>query len=291
MARLVAIGVVSGFVSALLGVGGGIVIVPLLMLWGGLDLRRATATSLAAIGITAVAGVATYWALGDIRPGYAALVGLPAAVGAVARHLAPGPPPRAPRHLPLRRAPGRRRGLAARVVTGVLAALVGLLAGVLAGMFGVGGGILFVPALLALGLGAHEAIGTSLLAIIPAVAAGTWRNTRAGNVRWREAGLVGVAAVVSAQLGVARRRVASRARPPEALRGAAPRGRGADRAEREDASSAGRRRARARGGARPAAGTRCPPRGSCAPRGRSPRARGTSRRRVRRASPARRRPT
>jgi uncharacterized membrane protein YfcA len=59
------------------------VIVPLLLLWGGLEVRAATATSLAAIGITAVAGVATYWALGDVRPGYAALVGLPAAVGAV----------------------------------------------------------------------------------------------------------------------------------------------------------------------------------------------------------------
>jgi uncharacterized membrane protein YfcA len=82
--RLVAIGIASGFLSALLGVGGGIIIVPLLLLWAGLDVRQATSTSLVAIGITAVAGVATYWALGDVRPGYAALVGLPAAVGAVA---------------------------------------------------------------------------------------------------------------------------------------------------------------------------------------------------------------
>jgi uncharacterized membrane protein YfcA len=82
--RLVAIGVVSGFLSALLGVGGGIVIVPLLMLWVGFAVRQAAATSLAAIGVTALAGVATYWALGDVRPGYAALVGLPAAAGAVA---------------------------------------------------------------------------------------------------------------------------------------------------------------------------------------------------------------
>ena len=87
-------------------------------------------------------------------------------------------------------------------MTEVIAALVGLLAGVLAGMFGVGGGILFVPALLALGLESHVAIGTSLLAILPAVAAGTWRNARAGTVQWRAAGFVGVAAVVSAQLGV-----------------------------------------------------------------------------------------
>jgi uncharacterized protein len=82
--RLVAIGVVAGFLSALFGVGGGIVIVPLLMLWAGLEVKTATATSLAAIGITAVAGVATYAALGDVRPGYAALVGIPAAAGAVA---------------------------------------------------------------------------------------------------------------------------------------------------------------------------------------------------------------
>jgi hypothetical protein len=60
------------------------VVVPLLMLWAGLEVRQATSTSLVAIGITAVAGAATYWSLGDVRPGYAALVGLPAAVGAVA---------------------------------------------------------------------------------------------------------------------------------------------------------------------------------------------------------------
>jgi uncharacterized membrane protein YfcA len=81
--RLVAIGLVAGFFSALFGVGGGIVIVPLLILWVGMRTRSAAATSLAAIGITALAGVANYWAHGDVRPGYAALVGLPAAAGAI----------------------------------------------------------------------------------------------------------------------------------------------------------------------------------------------------------------
>jgi uncharacterized membrane protein YfcA len=60
------------------------VIVPLLLLWARLEVREAAATSLVAIGITALAGVATYSVLGDVRPGYAALVGLPAAAGAVA---------------------------------------------------------------------------------------------------------------------------------------------------------------------------------------------------------------
>jgi uncharacterized protein len=81
--RLVAIGLVAGFFSALFGVGGGIVIVPLLILWLGFETKSAAATSLAAIGITAVAGVANYWAHGDVRPAYAALVGIPAAAGAV----------------------------------------------------------------------------------------------------------------------------------------------------------------------------------------------------------------
>jgi uncharacterized membrane protein YfcA len=81
--RLVAIGLVAGFFSALFGVGGGTVIVPLLLLWVAFETRSATATSLAAIGITALSGTINYWAHGDVRPGYAALVGLPAAVGAV----------------------------------------------------------------------------------------------------------------------------------------------------------------------------------------------------------------
>jgi uncharacterized membrane protein YfcA len=81
--RLVLIGLTAGFFSALFGVGGGIVIVPLLMLAGGWQIRTATATSLAAIGITASAGVVVYAIHGEVRPVYAALVGVPAAIGAV----------------------------------------------------------------------------------------------------------------------------------------------------------------------------------------------------------------
>ena len=80
--RLVLIGLVAGFFSALFGVGGGVVIVPLLLLVSGWEMRSATATSLAAIGITASAGVVTYVAHGEVRPVYALLVGIPAALGA-----------------------------------------------------------------------------------------------------------------------------------------------------------------------------------------------------------------
>ena len=82
--RLVGIGLVAGLFSALFGVGGGIVIVPLLILVAHVDPRPATGTSLAAIGITALAGTIAYAIHGHVEPGYAALVGLPAAAGAVA---------------------------------------------------------------------------------------------------------------------------------------------------------------------------------------------------------------
>jgi uncharacterized protein len=82
--RLVLIGLVAGFFSALFGVGGGIVIVPLLILSSGWELRAASSTSLAAIGITATAGVITYLVHGEVRPLYAILLGVPAAIGAAA---------------------------------------------------------------------------------------------------------------------------------------------------------------------------------------------------------------
>ncbi len=81
--RIVAIGLVAGFLSALFGVGGGIVIVPLLILWLGYQTRPATATSLAAIGITALSGTITYAFHGQVHVAKAALIGLPAAVGAI----------------------------------------------------------------------------------------------------------------------------------------------------------------------------------------------------------------
>jgi uncharacterized membrane protein YfcA len=82
--KLLAIGLVSGFFGALFGVGGGIVIVPLLTLWLLFDQRRASATSLAAILISSIAGAVTYAFHGDVKPGAAMLVGIPAVVGVLA---------------------------------------------------------------------------------------------------------------------------------------------------------------------------------------------------------------
>jgi uncharacterized membrane protein YfcA len=84
-----------------------------------------------------------------------------------------------------------------------LAAALGLAAGVLSGLFGVGGGILFVPTLtLVLGLTQLHAEASSLLAILPPVIVGTWRQQRYGNVRWRPAVLVGLSAVAGVEGGV-----------------------------------------------------------------------------------------
>lgn len=81
--RLVFIGLVAGLFSALFGVGGGILIVPLLVGFAAFGAREATATSLGAIVVTASAGVALYASHGKVDPAYAALVGVPAIAGAL----------------------------------------------------------------------------------------------------------------------------------------------------------------------------------------------------------------
>lgn len=82
--RLLAIGLLAGLFSALFGVGGGIVVVPLLILLAGFTERPAMGTSLAAILLIALVGSVTYALHGEVKPGAAAIVGLPAALGAVA---------------------------------------------------------------------------------------------------------------------------------------------------------------------------------------------------------------
>ena len=84
----------------------------------------------------------------------------------------------------------------------VAAIALGLGAGMLSGIFGVGGGILFVPTLVLLGLGQVEASATSLLAIVPTAAVGAWRQRAYGNLRIRAALVVGVVSVLGAEVGV-----------------------------------------------------------------------------------------
>jgi uncharacterized protein len=84
------------------------------------------------------------------------------------------------------------------------AVVIGVLGGVAAGLLGIGGGALFVPALvLFLGLDQVDAEATSLLAIVPVALVGAWRQRTYGNVRVRDGILVGVLAVPTAVAGVA----------------------------------------------------------------------------------------
>lgn len=84
------------------------------------------------------------------------------------------------------------------------AVAIGLAGGVIAGLLGVGGGVLFVPGLVIfLGLGQHQAEATSLLAIVPVAAVGTYRQDRYGNVRRRQALLLGSLSLAGAAAGVA----------------------------------------------------------------------------------------
>jgi uncharacterized protein len=82
--RLLVIGLAAGFFGALFGVGGGIIMVPMLIAYVGFRPRPAMATSLAAIGLIALEGAIFFGVHGDLKPGAAALVGIPGAFGAAA---------------------------------------------------------------------------------------------------------------------------------------------------------------------------------------------------------------
>jgi uncharacterized protein len=94
-------------------------------------------------------------------------------------------------------------------------AAVGLAAGLIAGLLGVGGGVLMVPALVVfLGLSQIEGEATSLLAIVPTALVGAWRQDRYGNVRRRDALVIGGLSVAGGAVGVA----AANALPERVLR-------------------------------------------------------------------------
>ena len=86
----------------------------------------------------------------------------------------------------------------------IAAIAIGFAAGVVSGLLGVGGGILFVPALtLALSLSQIKAEATSLLAVIPVALVGAGRQYQYGNVRLREAAVLGALSALGVLGGVA----------------------------------------------------------------------------------------
>lgn len=206
------VGVIAGFLAGLFGVGGGILIVPGLVALG-MRQRLAHGTSLAAIMPIAAAGIVGFWLEGSIDWPVAGLLAAAAAAGAVVgTHALQRLEGRALRlgfvvillvtagRLFLETADRAGRGdLTILAVLGLL--VLGLAAGVVAGLFGVGGGVIIVPALVIfLSVPDPVAKGTSLVVILPTAVVGTLRNLRHGNTDLAAAAGTGVAGVVSAFL-------------------------------------------------------------------------------------------
>lgn len=215
MGPFLIVGLVGGFLSGLFGVGGGLIMVPLLMWLAKVDQRKASATSLVAIIPAAVTGSIGYAMGGRIDPLVAAILALGAVIGApVGTWLL--------RTLSL---DWLRWLLVAMIVLAAIRMLtllpsrdgaesfsteqylmlvgIGLIMGVASGLFGIGGGIIVIPILMAFfGVSDLTAKGTSLLAMIPGAIVGTYSNLRSGLVKISEGLTVGLAAVVSSYAGV-----------------------------------------------------------------------------------------
>jgi uncharacterized membrane protein YfcA len=213
---LVVTGLTGGLLSGVFGVGGGILMVPLLTLWAGLDQRRAVATSLAAIVLSSTAGSVSYLVRGAVDVPAALALAAGSVVGAV---LGAALLKRLPlavlrwafvallvtvavRLLFPTAAHGGPVPLSFWPIVGLV--VLGLAVGIASGLFGIGGGVLIVPSLVLLfGVGDLVAKGTSLLVIIPTGVAGTSRNLHAGLVDLVTVLAVGLPALLASVAGAA----------------------------------------------------------------------------------------
>ncbi|MFZ9697047.1 MAG: sulfite exporter TauE/SafE family protein [Ilumatobacteraceae bacterium] len=210
---VVLVGILAGFLSGLFGVGGGILIVPGLVLVARMDQRMAHGTSLASVLPIAASSMVTYWAHDHIDWGAVLFLAVGAVAGAVLGTKL------------LQVLPHRTLGVAFAVLLLASAArlfiadsgtgrddldlvmaltlvLIGVVTGILAGLLGVGGGIIMVPAMMMIfGIPPVIAKGTSLGVIIPTSVMGTWRNRTKKNVDFRAAAIVGVAGILAAIAG------------------------------------------------------------------------------------------
>lgn len=210
-AKVAVVGLAAGGLAGIFGIGGGLLMVPALVLVLSMGQRLAHGTSLAAIVPIAVAGVAGYALDGKVDWAAALfLVVGSAGVGArLGTRLLAVLPQRvlalvfalvllatAARMVLGDADPPGRVDLTAG--TAVVLVLVGVLAGTTAGLLGVGGGTIMVPAMVVLlGVPAAVAKGSSLAVIIPTAVVGTAANLRRGNADLRTAAIVGLSGVVS----------------------------------------------------------------------------------------------
>ncbi|MDT0165687.1 sulfite exporter TauE/SafE family protein [Actinotalea sp. AC32] len=213
---LAVVGAVGGLLSGAFGVGGGIIMVPLLLTFAHMDQRRAAATSLAAIVPASVTGGIGYLVRGEVD---LAAAGVLAVGGVLGSYLGARLLRRVPlvwlrwgfvalllvtaaRLLLVAPERGAELELTVLVALGLVAA--GLFMGVASGLFGIGGGVILVPVLIAVfGVGDLVAKGTSLLVMLPTATMGTVTNARGGLVDIRQAAVVGLCATAASFAGVA----------------------------------------------------------------------------------------
>lgn len=207
------VGALAGLLAGVFGVGGGILVVPGLVLITTMSQRLAHGTSLGAVLPIAAASSIGYAAHGNIDLPVALWLAIGAVGGAiVGTRLLHVLPARtlgvmfaavlllsAVRLFFPTEADGRG-ALTVAAAAGLVA--IGLTTGILAGLLGIGGGVVMVPAMiLLLGVPPVVAKGTSTLVIVPTSIMGTWRNHRRNNVDLRSAAVVGGAGVVTAAIG------------------------------------------------------------------------------------------
>lgn len=210
---VVLVGLAAGLLSGMFGVGGGILIVPGLVLIAKMDQRIAHGTSLAAVLPISAASLATYWAQDKVDWPVGAWLAIGAVAGAVLGtrllHVLPH------RTLALGFAgllvvtairlflpldSGVRDPLELVAVIGLV--VIGVATGILAGLLGVGGGIVMVPAMMmVLSLPSALAKGTSVAVIIPTAIMGTWRNRSKSNVDLKAAAICGLGGIPAAVVG------------------------------------------------------------------------------------------
>ncbi|OAB55291.1 hypothetical protein AY600_20025 [Phormidium willei BDU 130791] len=226
---LIFLGLITGIASGVLGIGGGILMVPGLLAWG-LPIQQASATSLVAVFINALSGTVRNWRAGDSQPrgslglaiggistaqlgaevatwvpawglafSFAALQLLTIYFMGLRRRLArdlKGQDRQGQDHLT-----SKIDSIPPRRAMAILIS-IGLLAGFLSGLFGIGGGAVMVPLqMLLVGMAIKPAIRNSLGAIMFIALSGLIRHSAADNVFWLGGVLLGLGGMIGAQLG------------------------------------------------------------------------------------------
>lgn len=211
--RDIAIGLVVGAFSGLFGVGGGVLLVPILVLVFHVVQKQAQATSLVVVALAATTGAVTY-AVGDsvvwpsvlflLAGGFVGtwvgsaivlriqtrwlqlMFGLLLVAAAIRLVVAAGDA-----------VSTAVVSLGPWVIVGYV--LSGFAMGLLSSLLGIGGGIIVIPLLIAFfGFTQQLAAGTSLVVMVPIALLGAWRLTRSGHTQWAQGTRIGVAASVGA---------------------------------------------------------------------------------------------